>query len=251
MELKSIEEIEESADPEGVARSIDHGVVLAVQQAPSVVITSADDYVQAVEFLRQIKSHRRKVQHELGPSIAQAHRTHKELVALRRRHDDQLAGAELVLKRVVTEWVTTQDRAAAAEAEAQRQAMETTAKAMRLEQASILRSNGDAKGADAVMSEPLIAPPVVQRRAVPEVEGISYRKKWAAEVTDLPALIAHCAAHPQWVKVLAPNHKELNRLVQALRGNLELPGVVVSEDTVPVVSATKDETGDIWDRYTR
>ena len=148
----------------------------------------------------------------------------------------------------MTEWVTTQDRAAAAEAEAQRQAMETTAKAMRLEQASILRSNGDAKGADAVMSEPLIAPPVVQRRAVPEVEGISYRKKWAAEVTDLPALIAHCAAHPQWVKVLAPNHKELNRLVQALRGNLELPGVVVSEDTVPVVSATKDETGDIWDR---
>jgi len=224
-----------------------HEVALAVKQVSSVVITSTHDYVQAVEFLRQIKSNRRRIQEELRPSIAQAHRTHKELVALRRRHDDQLAEAELVLKRVVTEWVTTQDNAAAANAEAQRQAMEATAKASRLEQAERLRSNGDAKGADALMNEPLVLPPVVQRQAVPEVEGISYRKKWGGKVTDLPALIAYCAEHPQWVKVLAPNHKEINRLAQALRGNLDLPGVVVTEDTVPAVSATKDETGDIWD----
>ena len=150
-----------------------HEVALAVKQVSSVVITSTHDYVQAVEFLRQIKSNRRRIQEELRPSIAHAHRTHKELVALRRRHDDQLAEAELVLKRVVTEWVTTQDNAAAANAEAQRQAMEATAKASRLEQAERLRSNGDAKGADALMNEPLVLPPVVQRQAVPEVEGIA------------------------------------------------------------------------------
>jgi hypothetical protein len=224
-------------------------VQVTSDQVASLTIHSRQDFLQAIEFVRHVKLKRLKIEKELGPAVSHAHQAHKNLVALRRRYDDVLAGAEREIKASACAWVDAEKHRVELEATRQEVSAEATATAIRQAQADELRSNGSAKEADALLGEPLgPLPPVVRRQTVPVLDGVSFPSKWAAVVTDLPALIAYCAANPQWAKVLQPNQKELGKLVRALRGNMEFPGVEVTEDTTMSVSVTKDGTGDIWDQ---
>lgn len=237
------------ASPRNRNMEIAREVAMAADQVASLTVTSRADFLQAIEFVRHIKLKRLKLEKELGPAVSQAHQTHKSLVALRRQYDDVLAVAERTLKETACEWVNGEKEKVEFEATQREAAAVETATAVRQAQADELRASGDAKGADALLAQPLgPLPPVVRRQTVPVLDGVSFPSKWGAVVTDLPALIAYCAANPQWAKVLQPNQKELGKLVRALHGNMEFPGVTVTEDTTMSVSVTKDGTGDIWDQ---
>ena len=84
------------------------------------------------------------------------------------------------------------------------------------------------------------------RPNIPAVEGVSFSSKWEAVVTDFPKLVDYCSANPQWNKLLQSNQTEITKLVRALRGNMEFPGIEVTEGTRMSVSASKD--GTVWDQ---
>lgn len=212
-----------------------------VQHVDDLSILSDRNYEQAIEFLRAIKALRKRVEDAYGPLVTQAHRAHKEAVAVRKRQDEPLAISEQCLKGKIAAWrekQETEERAARATRE--RQARET-AEAVRESQVEVLRASGDVAQADALSCEPLTLPPVVLRDSVPEVDGLQYRTRWTATVTDMNALIQQCAAEPKWQRVLSVNKSELKKLATALRDNLDLAGVTVkSTKDVAVVATRKD-----------
>ena len=235
-----------TAELEVLGESSPRGLEIADEVA-ALTITSRADFLQAIEFVRHVKLKRLRIEKELGPAISNAYKAHKSLVGLRRSYDSVLAEAEHALKGSACEWVAAETHREELEAKDREAAGLATAAAMRQAKAEELRSVGDAKGADALLGQPLgPLPPVVRRPNIPAVEGVSFSSKWGAVVTDFAKLVDYCSANPQWNKLLQSNQKEITKLVRALHGNMEFPGIEVTEGTRMSVSTSKD--GTVWDQ---
>ena len=206
-----------------------------------------------------------RVEGELGPAIDAAYKAHKALTGLRSRMLGPIADARGIVVRKVTAYQDEQRRIAEAERaraeaalrrqeEERRRAeaaeVERLAKVQREElaaQAKAAREAGDAAAAkalreeakavkaeaaaeaEAIRSEPIVAPMVHVAPQVAEVKGVSTKSTWSAEVTDKAALIRHVAARldsdPGIASLLDPAMPALNRLAVSQRAELRVGGV--------------------------
>jgi hypothetical protein len=129
-------------------------------------------------------------------------------------YDTRMAEAQLVEQRRL---------------EAEARAQEET---RRLAEAAALEAEGIAEGDEGKLAEateliaaPIETAPVFVEKAVPQVQGLSFRETWEARVTDPMKLIQHVAQHPEHVNLLTPNATALRQMARSLKGSMRLPGV--------------------------
>ena len=79
-----------------------------------------------------------------------------------------------------------------------------------------------------VTAEPVAA-------AKPAVKGVSQRKTWKAEITDLPAFLKAAIERPELLAVIEVNEGKLNKLLNASGGTMEVPGMTKRQDTTVVI----------------
>jgi hypothetical protein len=206
------------------------------EKANAVLVTDAPSYVAASELLLAIKALRKEADDTFNPIIADAHRAHQTACAQKRKIELPLTEAERTIKNRLVAFDEAQEERRRQEQrriedEARRQA-ETEA----LERAAALEQEGREYGDHGLVTEAhqLVeeaiqapAPPVpLVPKATPRVAGITYVTRWTGQCVNMPALIKHCAAHPEHAHLLQVNQSALTSMARAMRDGLnKIPGV--------------------------
>jgi hypothetical protein len=209
-------------------------------RARELEIVDRESCINASTLLRSVKTLRRQVQEWFAPHIEAAMETKRKAEAARKALADErdkmeapLVDAESVLKRGLLAYETKQEqlrqeeeRRLQAEAQARAEALTLAAAA---EMEAEANSTGNAEllqEAEDILAQPIEAPVVVVQKAVPKVDGISYRDSWKAHPTvDIKALAAAVAAGSVPVTFLQPNMTAINQFGRATQGAQPVPGV--------------------------
>lgn len=189
----------------------------------AAIITN-DDYVKAGNILLTIKDIRKKIENTFKPIKQKMDAAKKEVLDQEKAADKPLAEAEAWIKPLISTYLAEQERIRKAEetrlAEIARQEEEER----QLQDAILAEQCGNEEEAEAIMSAPVQAAPVVVPKTVPKVAGISTTKQWKFEITN-PALV------PNEYKII--DEQKIGAVVRALKDQCRIPGVkVYSVDSI-------------------
>ena len=197
------------------------------QERSITVITSADSYGLAAEFLKEVKAAQSKVTSFFAPMKKKAHDAWKEITTKERDILQPLKGAEFSVKTKML----TFDRLARAEAAAEQAKLQAEADARAeaecehlLKQAANLKTPAlqEQRLAEA---EEVEAPVITVQSEAPKVEGISTRKTWKARVVDKKAFIRKAFIDNNLLGFIIVDEKALNKVAQATKGSVSYPGI--------------------------
>lgn len=209
-------------------------------KAKALVINSAESCVNASYLLRSIKGVRSDIQKWFQPHIEAAMETKRKADAARKALVDELERmeaplmlAEGTLKRNLLAFEQEQERNRLAEErrlqdEARKQAEAVTlAVAADLElQASVTGDAGMLAEAHDILSQPIDAPVVSVKTAMPKVQGIVYRDSWKGHPDiNVKALAMAVAQGRVPVTFLTPNLTAINQFARSTEGTQPVPGV--------------------------
>jgi hypothetical protein len=194
----------------------------ALALAESFSVANAEDYQAAADELMAIKSRWREIEDMRKSLKAPVDEAARRIQSFFRSPLDFLAQAELVIKRKMVTWKTEQDRIAREEA---RRAEEKARKEReRLEaQARKAEEEGRTERAEILRDRAEVVVPQAPPPTAPKVSGISERTVWKFEIVDASKV-------PDKYKVV--DEKKVRQVVNALKGDAEIPGVRVWEENV-------------------
>lgn len=186
------------------------------ERARQIEITTADQYSAAANFLREIKTCRKRIADVFGPIVRAAHEAHKRAKAAQTEADQPLDQAEGIVKQSMIAYDTEQAQIAR-QRQIEAEAAARRAEEQRIvEEAAALEQAGEAQAAQELIEAPVIAPVVMVEKATPAVEGITYREAWQFEVIDANAVPR------EWLIV---DEKKVGAYVRAVKGAANIPGV--------------------------
>lgn len=226
-------------NPEPVIENINQDALTLTAQAKRIVISDSVDHALACETLRGVVAMRKQISDTFGPMKEAAHKAHKAVIEQEKRVDGPLAEAERYLKVGIGSYQAAEEKKRREEetklqAEAQRiadQEAKRAAEELALQDAIEAEKNGDKKGAEAILANPLpvipkFVAPVVLQKTVVKQEGISSRRNWKFRVVN-ESLIPR-----EYLKV---DDIKLGQIVRALKETTRIPGIeVYPEENVAV-----------------
>ncbi len=200
---------------------------------PSLVIQDGEDFANWGERLRAIATFRRKVTEWFAPMKSKAAAAHKEVCEKERQALAQAVADEAVIKRALVHYQAEQDRKRREERLALEAAERRKQEDIRLAEAAALEREAHATGnialqeaADQLIESPVIVAPMTPTTpAPPKVDGLSFREVWKWDV------VAEAAIPRMYLQV---NKEAINRVVDGLKGQTNIPGIRVYCDKVPV-----------------
>ena len=192
-----------------------------LKKAEAVVIFNQDQYEGANSVLKTVKGKYRdldSIRKEITKPLDQAKRVVMDLF---REPLETLAKAESIIKRAMITYSDEQDRLrieeqrkleakARAEEERKRKELEERAKKWAAKGNEAKAEELQEQAEDVHVEAPIVAP------SIEKPKGVSYRERWHAEVTDE-------AKVPR--EYLMVNIQALNKVAQATKGALKIPGV--------------------------
>ncbi len=208
----------------------------ALARAEALVISNHEQYEAAVAELKAIKAkfnevdgHRKELKKPLDEAVT-------KLQAFFRSPLDFLIRAESILKRKVLAYQQEQEII-------RRKEQAKLDEAARKEQAKLAEQAAKAAAAGKVEKAELLqqrATTVVAHtvvREAPKVSGLSTRKTYSAEVTDLQALVKAVAEGRAPLSFLQANYTVLNQQARSLKTEFVCDGVKVIESDSLAASA--------------
>lgn len=132
-----------------------------------------------------------------------------------------IAALEAVEGGIKSKMLTYRREQEAKAAEERRRAEEEAAKLRRLAEAAA-QTDDTEKAVELTLAAEVTA---AVTTFVPRAAGVSSRKQWVAEVTDLAAFLSCVATHPQYHSLVSIEVGKLNALARAQDGRLEIDGV--------------------------
>lgn len=206
--------------------------------AQGLLIQTDEDFTRADEMLVAIASQKKDIADRFDGIIQKAHAAHKEALAQKARLILPREQAEKVIRARMIEYRD------AKKAEADRRAAEmaVTGKAAleeeRLYIADQLEKSGRGQEAEAVLSQPIVAPPpTASWSPVPPSRGTSFKEVWKMRVVSLKDLVKAVAEGGAPENLLLPNETALNGLAKALKASAQVPGVEFYKETATAVRA--------------
>lgn len=211
---------------------------LIENDAKQLTIVNDEQYEEAAELARTVKTRQKIVQDYFAPLKKSAHDAHKQICDRETQALKPLKNAEQLCKRAMGEYVQRkQEEARRQEAEMRRLAREEAAR--KLEEAAKAESAGDQEAANSAMQEALVADQLSNTAfasgAAPKVKGVSTSKDWEIVSVDdslVPVTFAGAMIRP--VDLAA-----LKKLIKATDGNVQIPGVVYRETVNMSVSSRR------------
>lgn len=219
------------------------------EKARAVSVVDVPSYCRASELLLAIKALRKEADATFDPIIADANRAHRTACEQKRKVEQPLTEAERTIKDALVAYDRAQEEIQRQEQRRIEDEAKRQADAEALERAAALEQEGREYGdhglvteAHQILEEQLQAPappvPLVPR-ATPKVAGITYVTRWTGQCVNLPALIRHCAAHPEHAHLLQVNQSALTSMARAMRDGLnKIPGLRAIE-TKDVAAGTR------------
>jgi hypothetical protein len=197
----------------------------APKYAASLIVRDQDTLDGAKSFLMDVKRLTEKLDNLYDERIDQAHKLHKGLLADKKQFMAPLELAEQITKRTIAGYLAEEDRKRR-EAEAERARIEAAARAeaeKALKAVERAEAKGDSEKAQALadaavakMESAIDAAPIIPD--APEAGGLSLREDWKFSIADKSLL-------PR--EYLMPDEVKIGRVVRALKGEANIPGVSV------------------------
>lgn len=220
MESSSVITIEKPAPPSIVAE-----LAPVVQAAKLFTIDSIETHAAALDRIKRLRLGERAIEEHFARAKKAASDAHRQLVQSINALVGPLAEARSIYDRAALAFEQEQKRIAEEESRWLQEQARQQEEERALMDAVEAENAGDAAGAEAILAQPVAVPVVHVTPNVATVAGVSSRTTWSAEVTDLLALVKYVAAHPEWLNLIEPNLPALNKLAQAQRRALAIPGV--------------------------
>ncbi len=209
-----------------------------VATAKGLVVTDAESYQVAGEFLLLVKDYRGQVAAAFDPTVKATRDAWQIALAERKRHDGPADEAETIANQIMGAWHREEQarlqRIADEEAAEQRRIAEAEAAERRriaeekqLAAAARAEEAGQHEKAESILSRPTpVAPvsvaPTPVAQAAPKIEGLQRRTTWGYEITDEDAL-------PR--EFLTPDRKKIGQHVRAHKAKTDVPGLRAVENT--------------------
>lgn len=203
---------------------------LALAQA--VVINNAEELAGVAEELKKIKAKAKELTAKRLTMTRPLDESKKTIMDFFRRPLSFLEQAESLLKGAML----TYNRKVQAEARAAAQREEARLKKNAEARARRAEKKGDEDLAEEIRADAeMTVVPVVPEST--KVAGVSTRKVWKGEVTDMMALVKAVAAGNAPVTLLTVDKAELGQMARSLKGAVQYPGVrFYSEDSLSSTS---------------
>lgn len=196
--------------------------VPALVKKAEITIKSQAELDLATEILKEIKSRYKELETQRKEITAPLDKAKKAVMDLFRTPLENLEKAEKKLKAGITAYTAEMERKAReeqlrlqklAEEEAEKERKKLEAKIKRAEESGKVDKVEELqaqKEAIAPIEVPVITPQVEKPK------GIAFREVWSAEVVDINQL-------PR--EYLIPDMQKLNKVAQATKGTISIPGV--------------------------
>jgi hypothetical protein len=195
-------------------------------------IDTADDYAAAIDFRKTLKAGIAEREAAFADPKQKAFAAHRAICDLEAKVIQPLKDADRIVQAATTAFKVEQDRLAKErQAELDRIAREQE-EARRSAIAEELRKAGPVgeAQADALVSQPIsIRSTQVVAEAAPKISGVSYVKSYSATVDDLDMLWAAVIAGKVPRKAFMVDQAFLDNQADALKFELNYPGVTVHE----------------------
>lgn len=196
------------------------------EMAKRIVITTNVQYLDAVEFLRQVKAHQKKINDTFDPITNAAWKAYKTAKGEKTKLEAASKEAEIIVEPLIAEWEEKQERLRA-ETERRLQAIAIeNEEERRFKEAIEAEQRGDKEEARAIMEEPIQVAPVVLSSSTPKVDGVHTQKVWKYRVVDLDKV-------PRIYMMLdAP---KVGTIVRGLKDKTQIEGIEVYYENIVVV----------------
>lgn len=202
-----------------------------LEWARTLAIATPDDYTEAAEALKGIKSLTKEIESCFGPLKQKASEAHKSIVAEEKKQLAPLVEAESLCKRKMLGYQDEQRRIAEAEqrrlqaiadekARKEREALEAKAAAAKKPETQAKY----AEAAAAVAPAPVVYVPT----AAPKIAGTSIRRTWKAAVVDHAAFFKFVCESKRDDLIMV-NDKAIDSYAKSMGERASMPGVKFTE----------------------
>lgn len=197
------------------------------------VIASPEDADTLASIRGEIQARQKAVEDWFREPVEAAHKAHKALTTRRAEALAKFSEPLRIANQKLAAWNQEQARLRREAEEAAERERQRLMDEERIRKATEAEAAGDDHLAERIVSgsTPVAVPHVPVAAPAPrKVAGVSFVRKFRAEVVDVHALVRAVAAKPEWMSLLTVNTTALNKMVSALGDALVIPGVRVVEE---------------------
>lgn len=196
-------------------KASDEKALSAVDKARQLSILTPTDYTVADTFCVGLKELEKEIVGTFKDPKEKAWAAHKSIVAAEAKHLEPIQEARRLIKQKMSAWQELEDQKrreeeARLQAEANKRAEEEALKA-----ADEAQKAGDTATAEAILSAPVEAPPVVLPKSTPQAKTV-IRTTWSYRIVNANLL-------PR--EYLIPDTVKLGGMARATKGSVKVPGV--------------------------
>lgn len=215
-------------------RELKEQALTVTERAKLVKIVDQSTYDAATSLLLNDIIPFRKKWHSYWETLrVPAYAAYQGIMSKFKEGDAPAEAAERQVKTEIRRWDDEQQRL---QQELQRRAQaeaERTAEEERLRAAIVAEEAGATdEEVQTIVSAPVAVVAAPVEPTYVKTSGVSKRDNWKAKVTDLHALVKAVAKDKSLLSYLEPNDSALNARAKADRQTLNIPGVVVYNDSI-------------------
>ena len=193
----------------------------AIEQANAFVIQTQEDAAAVDAFCVNLKALEKEVDAGYDDHIDAAFKAHKALVAKKKLYAEPIAQARSIAKGKLGVWQDKQRVIAEQEAAIARAKAKKDAEDEALARAARAAEFGDDKGADEIISAPVVVEPV--KVAAPAKTATVFQTRWKARVVN-----ASLVPDEYWVL----DEQKIGAVARATKGAIKIPGVEIYSERV-------------------
>ena len=201
-----------------------------VARAQALTVTSEAEHGVAQEVLKSVAIAERRVKELFEEPKVAAHQAHKAITKAEGKLLEPLVLARGILSKKCTAYEIEEQR----KADEERQRLEVIAKQQEEERQLLAavdaEAAGDKAGAEQILQEETVTPSIYVAPKVADVQGISTRTTWGAEVVSLIELVKYVAGNPNEIALLEANMPALNGRARSMKQGFKLPGCRLVEN---------------------
>lgn len=194
-------------------------------EARSIQVKDNMSFIKAARVLLVIKDLQKEIDTTFEPMRKKTYDAWKEVVRQKDKMTKPLKEAEVILKPQLIKYHDfLESKHKNDQLDNQEDAL-IQAEEFKLNQALALEAEGRIEEAEELLNNPTFVPKIVMPQDKPNVDGISFKTAWKAEVTDPMELLKAVVEGRAPMSCISINEKFLNQQAKSLKQEFSYPGV--------------------------
>ncbi len=191
----------------------------------ALIVTNSEELRYGDELAKSAKRIVVEIEQRFAESKDSAWKAHKKITALEKSFLDPAKKLFDIIVSKTSSYRQAEQRRIDAETAKRDAELGKQAEAERARQAALAEFDDEPEQAEQILQQEVFVPPAAPVAEIPKTEGVTDRRTWGAEVTDIRALARAVADGTVPAEYILPNEPVLNAQARAMKDALTIPGV--------------------------